>query len=444
VAESEHRIVTPHQAAQNGPERIRQRLPRVWLAGLLVFVFGMGLAGGVVLDRQVLDAFVPPDNLPANATADFKLMADAWNTIQQNYVDPSSAQPQQLTYGAIGGMVDALGDTGHSRFLSPEMVKVEHEVTQGQFEGIGAEVETKDGHIVIVAPIDNSPAQHANLHPGDVILKVNGADVTGLPLAQVVSQILGPAGTSITLTILDPATGAMRDVTLQRASITLQNVTWQRLPGTTIADVRITAFSQGVTQDLEKVLSDIRAQGLTGIILDLRNDPGGLLDEAVGVSSQFLGSGNVLEEKDATGRVQEVPVKLGGQAIHVPLVVLVNQGTASAAEIVAGAIQDAHRAEIIGDTTFGTGTVLNEFKLPDGSALLLATEEWLTPKGRVIWHTGIAPDVVISLPADATLLLPETERAMTASQVRNSGDAPLLSALDLLERSATQVPSTMP
>jgi carboxyl-terminal processing protease len=415
---------------------MKRQLRRLWVLGVIVLALALGVVGGVALDRQVLTAYAAPANVPPGAAPDFRLMAEAWNTIQRDYVDHAAVQPERLTYGAIGGMVDALGDTGHSRFLTPEMLQAEHNFTQGQFEGIGVEVQVKDGHVVIVAPLDGSPAQKASLQPGDIILKVNGEDLTGLPLDQVMGHILGPAGTSVTLTILEPSSGRTRDVTLVRARITLNNVTWQRLPGTTVAHVRIAAFSQGVGKELQKALQDIQHQGMTGVILDLRNDPGGLLDEAVGTASQFLSSGNVLLEKNAKGEVKPVPIQSGGVASDLPTVVLINGGTASAAEITAGALQDAHRARLVGETTFGTGTVLNEFRLSDGSALLLATEEWLTPGGRVIWHRGISPDVTVALPKDVTPLTPEAEQGMTAAQLRSSGDEQLLRALDLLTQSA--------
>jgi carboxyl-terminal processing protease len=411
----------------------------VFVAVLLLL--GAGLAGGIVLDRQVVAEYMPPDNVPADATANFRLMAEAWNTIYQSYVDRPAVRAQALTYGAIGGMVDALGDTGHSRFLSPEMVQEQHNFTQGQFEGIGAYVEMKDGHVVIVAPIDGSPAQEAGLHPEDIILKVDGENVAGLPIDQVVSRILGPAGTSVALTILTPETGQTRDVTLVRAHITLQNVFWQQLPGTQIAHVRIVAFSKGVTDDLRQALGEIKQRGLAGIILDLRSNPGGLLSEAVGTASQFLRGGNVLLEKDTQGAITPVPVQEGGLAPDLPLVVLIDPGTASAAEIVSGALQDAGRAKLVGETTFGTGTVLNQFGLSDGSALLLATEEWLTPKGQLIWHQGIAPDIQVSLPQGTTPLLPQAEVGMTLEQVRNSGDAQLLRALELLKQSVDRKPA---
>jgi carboxyl-terminal processing protease len=403
---------------------------------VLLVVLMLGLGGGVLLDRAVLSAVIPLSAIPTDAVPDFQLMGEAWDIIHQDYVDQQAVQAQPLTYGAIGGMVDALGDTGHSRFLTPQMVQQQHNDLQGQYEGIGAYMEVKDGRIVIQAPMDGSPAQRAGLRPGDIVLKVDGQNVADLPLDEVVARILGPAGTQVTLTILDPKTGNMRDVTLQRAKITVENVSWQQLPGTTVAHVRIAAFSQGVTQDLKRALAGVQRQGMTGLVLDLRSNPGGLLDEAVGVASQFLDGGNALQVKDAQGKTTPVPVWRGGVALDIPMVVLVDQGTASAAEIVTGALQDAGRATVVGETTFGTGTVLQDFPLSDDSEVLLATEEWLTPNGRVIWHQGIEPDVTVALPADAEPLLPMAERDMTAEQLQTSGDAQLLRALDLLAGSS--------
>ena len=401
---------------------------------IVIIALGLGMTGGIVLDRLTLNASTTTDG------PNVQLITDAWKIIQQEYVDRSALQPTQLTYGAISGMVDALGDTGHSRFLSPDMLKQESNALSGEFDGIGAEVQQLDGHTVIVAPLDDSPAQHAGLRAGDIIVKVDSEDVTGLPLKKLNQPRLGPAGHPGTPTTLTPTTGNTPDVTIPRAKTTLHNVPWQQLPGTKIADLRIAAFSKGVSDDLHQALSDIQAQGMTGIILDLRNDPGGLLDEAVGVTSQFISSGNVLQEKDANGTITSVPVEHKYPVNTLPMVVLINQGTASASEIVAGALQDAQRATLVGEPTFGTGTVLLDFKLPDGSALLLAVQEWLTPKGRVIWHQGILPDQTIQLPLTATPLLPEAERSMTPAELQASQDAQLLKALDLLTRSANLDP----
>jgi carboxyl-terminal processing protease len=391
----------------------------------------LGLVGGAILSCHLLVAFAP-DTIPPDAEANFRLMAEAWNTIQRVYVDRNAIKPQLMTYGAIGGMVDALGDTGHSRFLTPEVLKEERNETRGKFEGIGAEVQMKNGQLVIVAPIDGSPAQKAGLKPGDIILKVDDQNISGLPLDQAVGRILGPAGTRVKLTILNPKTTQTRDLTLIRASIIVQNVTWHRLPDTTVVHLRIATFSKGVTENLRKALFTIEKEGIAGLILDLRNNPGGLYDEAVSTASQFLSTGNVLLEKNAVGKIHPVPVRSGGAATSLPLVVLINGGTSSGAEIVAGAFQDAHRAKLVGEKTFGTGTVLETFSLSDGSGLMLAIEEWLTPAGHVIWHHGISPDVAVPLPPQVTPLIPANERGLTAEELRKGGDVQLLRALDLL------------
>jgi len=415
---------------------MHRRFFSLWQLSILLISVGVGLVGGVLLDRQGLVAFAPSSTGATETAPNWRLLAEVWHTIQRFYVDRSAVQPYRLTYGAINGMVDALGDTGHSSFLTPEMVDLMRSVTEGQFEGIGAEIQMKDKRVVIVAPLDNSPAQRAGLRPGDIILQVNQESVTRLPLEQVVQRIRGSRGTAVTLTLLDPNTEQTRDVTVVRERVAVHNVTWQPLPGTTVVHVRIAGFSQGVTKDLQQALTALERQGLTHIVLDLRNNPGGLLNEAVATASQFLSSGMVLLVRDAHGTTTPIPIQKQGVAPGLPLVVLINQGTASAAEIVAGALQDAHRAVLVGETTFGTGTVLKPFPLSDGSALMLAIEEWLTPNGRVIWHQGIAPDVVVSLKPPATLLLPDTERTLTAAQLQASDDAQLLHAVHLVTQAA--------
>jgi carboxyl-terminal processing protease len=402
----------------------------------LIFILGLitaaAITGTLFMSFQVLSVSSPSDRIPLGAEVDFALMAQAWNAIHDHYVDRASIKPIPLTYGAISGMVAALGDTGHSVFLSPEMIKEEEEFTAGKYQGIGAEVRMKEGHVVIVTPLDGSPAQKAGLQPGQIILAVNGQDITGLNLFQVVKRISGPAGASVTLRIFDSKTGLTRKVSLLRAAITMNNVTWRRLPATGIAHLRIAAFSKEVTGDLKKALGAIMAQNIKGLILDLRNNPGGLLNEAVSTASQFLSGGQVLLEKSADGRITSVAVEKGGMAPSIPMVVLLNGGTASAAEIVAGALQDHRRARLVGLTTFGTGTVLEQFPLSDGSALLLAVQEWLTPNGSQIWHKGISPDFAVSLSEGVAPLFPEEEQGMTLQQLKASRDTQLLKALELV------------
>lgn len=419
---------------------------KIWIVGAAIIAMIMllfGVAGGIIIDRQILNASAQPVQGGSSTNPDFSLIEEATNIIQERYVRRADITQNELTYGAISGMVDALGDTGHSRFMTPEMIKAEQDYNAGAFEGVGLEVRVKDGFITIVAPIDNSPAMDAGIQAGEIIIGVNGEEVTGQPLSTVISKILGPAGTQVTLTILDPKTNQSRDVVLTRARIEVQNVTWTRIPGTDYAHIRLSAFSQDVSKDLNKALKEIQDQGLKGVVLDLRNNGGGLLDEAINVSSQFIDSGLVMKSRDAQGKLKDYPAKRGGAAINIPLVVLINQGSASAAEITAGAFQDNGRALLVGQTTFGTGTVLNQFGLQDGSAILLATSEWLTPKERVIWHQGIAPDIAVELPDSGLMVFPNEERSMTPEQFQAITDNQLLTAIQVL-RDPASVPTTVP
>lgn len=408
--------------------------------GTFIVALFLGLTAGVILERQVFDRLalnIPVTGQPSNEEVDMGLIQEAWNTINRIYVDREAVQGRELTYGAISGMVDALGDTGHSRFLTPEMVAEENSFTEGHLEGIGVEVQMADGLLTIVAPLDGSPAQDAGLEAGDVIQKVDGEEIAGQPLEEIIGKIKGPAGSSVDLTVLKADTGSAQDLTLRRERIPLDNVNWNPIPGTTVAYVRVSAFTRGIGDDLKAALQEAKGQGMQSVILDLRNNPGGLLQEAVEVASQFLDEGIVMQEKDASGRITPVEVQPGGAATDLPVVVLVNQGSASAAEIVAGALQDAKRARLVGETTFGTGTVLNQFNLSDGSALLLATQEWLTPAGRVIWHIGIEPDEMVALGDGIFPVNPYSLGSMRPEDVVNSGDAQLLRALEILDQALT-------
>jgi len=384
-------------------------------------------------ERLVLSPAGASVQVPQGAAEEFRLMSETWGAIERNYFDQEGVQPDQMAYGAANGMVQTLGDAGHTRFLSPEMAQQHQQQIRGEFEGIGAYVEMREGRVVIVSPIDDSPAQRAGLKPGDVIRAVNGEGVEGLSLTQVVDRISGEAGTEVTLRILDPDTGETRTVTLERAAVDIDLVTWQRLPGTKAAYLRISSFSEGAAEDLAQSLEEIRAaEDINGLVLDLRNNPGGLLNEAIGAASYFIEDGIVLQRENAQGEVTEERVQEDVDAVEIPLVVLVNGGTASGAEVLTGALQDYDRASAVGVTTFGAGTVLNAFDLPGESLLLLATEEWLTPDGRVIWQKGLEPDIHVSLPEGAAPLMRFQLEEITAEELQNSEDQQLLRALELL------------
>jgi len=426
-------IASPPPPAKDGDMKAGQK--RLASGRTLFLSAALAVCVAFFLGQMTAD-YSPSDQIPVAATSDFGLMAEAWNTIQAHYVDRPAVKPTAMTYGAISGMVAALGDIDHSTFLSPEEIKRQEEFTHGRYKGIGVEIKMKDGHVTIVAPFDNSPAQKAGIQAGEVILAVDGKNVAGLTLRQVVKRVSGPVGTDVKLLIRNPQSGLTREVTLTRAEVTTENVTWIRLPGSDIDHLRIAAFSETVTQSLIKTLAAIARDAPQGIVLDLRNNPGGVLANAVSTASQFLPSGNVLLEKDAKGEITHVPVEKGGAALQIPMVCLVNGGTASAAEIVAGALKDHHRARLVGIQTFGTGTVLQQFPLSDGSALLLAVKEWLTPDGKTIWHKGISPDLEVPLPAGSSPLTPLEVRGMTARQLQQSKDRQLLEAMALLSGKA--------
>ena len=374
----------------------------------------------------------PGATVPPDAPADFNLYWQALQIVRDNFVDPSKLTDQNLVYGSIRGMVDALGDTGHSVFLTPDDLKAEQQDLSGTITGIGVLINDTSGSPVIVSVIDGSPALAAGLRTGDVIVAVDGTAVASLSSEQVISKIRGPAGTTVVLTIRHAGDTQTEDVTITRANITVPAVTWAMVPGTTIADIRVVQFSTGAAASAKQAIQDATAAGAQKIVLDLRGDPGGYVNEAVDLASQFVGSGTIYEEKDRAGNVKPIPATPGGLATSVPLVVLVDQGSASSSEICAGAIQGNNRGQLVGTTTFGTGTVLNTFNLPDGSAIRVGVLEWLTPTGQTIFGHGITPDVKVDLPNNGSIVEPTTLKTMTPAQFGASTDTQLQKAVQLL------------
>jgi len=412
---------------QNQPPKLALFSCHIRRGFVLSFLLVLALSAGAVLERWVLRA-----GMPASASADFQLMAQAWDIIDRFYVDRPAVRHAAMAASAINGMTEALGDTGHSVYLTATEARKAGAAVQGKMNGIGVEIIQSSNQTVVVAPVDGSPAQQAGVRAGDVILQVDGHSVSGLPLSHISARMSGEAGQAVALTVFNPSDGRRREIKIIRAAMKLNHVSWQRLPGSKLAHLRIAMFSEGETADLRKALLEIKEQGLQGIILDLRNNPGGALDEALGTASQFLRSGNIMWEKNANNIITNVAVEPGGVATDIPLMVLVNGASASDSEIVAGALHDAQRAVLIGERTFGTGTVLSEFQLSDGSALLLAVEEWLTPNKRSFWHKGIEPDIHVELPREGSGLRPTIERELTEEEILSSTDTQLLRAINWL------------
>jgi carboxyl-terminal processing protease len=404
---------------------IKQKTLRI-AALCLVIMLAFG-AGTIVGGARALAQSTP--DMPE----DFALFWQAWGIVQDHFIDRDVLDSKELTYGAVEGLIQALGDEGHTTFLTPSELEQQQTSMSGSFSGIGAQLGVKDGLPVIVAPIDNSPASEAGIQAGDIILSVDGEDVTSKSLDEIVTLVRGPAGTEVVLTLLREGEDSSIEVPLIRREIKVAAVSWTMVPGTQVALLRLNQFSATAKTEMVDALEAIKAEGATGLILDVRNNPGGLLAQAIGVTSQFLKDGNVLQEENANGRRRVYRVERGGVATDIPMVVLINPGSASSAEIFAGAIQDQKRGKLIGETTFGTGTVLQTFNLDDGSALLLGTSQWLTANGRLIRKEGIAPDVEVTLAEDGEFLTPALVKELTAQEMATSGDDQLLAGLEALD-----------
>jgi carboxyl-terminal processing protease len=395
-------------------------------AFVLVFAAGLVLGWSGLLPN-------PISSQPAGVPRDFKPFWEAWRLAQARYVDPAKATPENLKDGAISGMLDALGDTGHTGYLTREEAQALQEGLSGHMEGIGVRISMRQGRPVIVAVLPDTPAQKAGVKPGDVLEQADGKDLKDKSMMQIVQLVKGRAGSELKLTVAREGESQPVTLAITRARIDLPDVSWHMLPGRPVAHVAVQSFGDNVDKQLKEALEGARAKGARGLVLDVRANPGGLKDQAVAVTSEFLKGGNVFIEQDAAGKQTPVPVQPGGVATDIPLVVLIDEDTASSAEILAGAIQDHGRGKLVGTKTFGTGTVLQPFELSDHSAILLAVAQWLTPDGRQIWHRGITPDVPVPLPAETTIVRPDLSGRLTPEELAKTADKQLLKALEVLD-----------
>jgi carboxyl-terminal processing protease len=359
------------------------------------------------------------------------LYAEALDTIRKNYVDEKNIDPKKETYGAIKGMLETLGDDGHTRFLTPEEREQNDQSLSGTYVGIGVQLVEKNGEVVVTAPIDGSPAEKAGIGSDDVLLVVDGESVRGDEVSEVVEKVKGPEGTRVELTVRHE--GERRTYDLQRAEINSPVASWALIPGTNVALVLLSSFSDDSAQELQNAFEEAKAAGARRFILDLRNNPGGRLDQAVEMAGYFLEPESVVYiRKDASGEREEIKVEGQPESTDAPLAVLVDGGSASSSEILAGALRDNDRAPVIGETTFGTGTVLSEFVLRDGSSILLGVAEWLTPDGDFIRDTGITPDVRVPLSEGTEPLSPDDARDLSRQKILEK-DAQLRTAYEKLQ-----------
>ena len=374
---------------------------------LLVALFAVSTGSYYAGLQQVLGGReIAPD---PEIQSEFKIFWEAWELVESEYVDESTVDQREMTYGAIKGMLSSLEDA-NTRFSDPvDAVHVEEHI-RGSFEGIGVRVEMRNGHLTVVAPLEDSPGEKAGLRGGDIISKVDGTDIGSLSLGESVRLIRGPRGTKVVLTIVRAGQPPF-DVEIERAEIKLRSVRGEMLGD--IAYLKINNFNATSPDQLTSTMQELLAQEPVGLILDLRNNPGGLLSSAVHVTSQFLSGGVVLREERRDADPQVFAVQSGGIATEIPMVVLVNSGSASASEIVAGALQDTGRAVLIGEKTYGKGTVQTLNRLSDGSILHLTIARWSTPDDRLIEKVGLEPDIAIELTDDdrASDRDPQLERA---------------------------------
>jgi carboxyl-terminal processing protease len=430
---------------------IKRTTKRTLSAALVaLLMFGAFAAGNVTgyLARPALAA----DNEPA----EFAVFWEAWDLVLDYFVDQDRIDYRNMTYGAIQGMLDTLGDQNHTIFFSPETAKQMESGLEGSFEGIGAYVSLENDVFTIIAPILGSPAEEAGILAGDIVLAVDGQDIAGMAEWEVISLIRGPAGTSVRLTVLHPEADEPVDVTVVRGRIDIDSVLWARIPGSSLVHLQITQFAGDTGQELRSALEEIftpvdGTPHVSGIILDLRNNPGGYLQEALRVAYQFLPESQIiLHEKDAKGQITTYRSQGRGLARDIPLIVLINPGSASAAEILAGALQENERAKLVGEATVGTGTVLRPFSLSDGSLLRLGVTNWLTPSYNLIKGHGIQPDVKIEQEATVEMISSVLLGELDEREMRTHEDRQFLAALRMLNlltqprNQAQTAPSGMP
>ena len=396
---------------------------------VLIFAFLL-LAGGVGynLGERRVGVNVTPDKRivinqePPKGTSspvDFSLFWDVWQRLGRYYIDAATLDSQKMVWGAITGMVSSIGDP-YTTFLPPKENQEFKEDLGGEFEGIGAQLGMKESRVMVIAPLKGTPAEKAGIRAGDYILKVNDEDTAGWTVPQAVGKIRGKRGTTVTLTILHDNAQKPDDMVIIRDTILVPSVeTWVKRVGDIVevsrvdsvktldqtrkvAYLRLSRFGDHTNEDWGKAVDEIlttqRNNGLlAGLVFDLRNNPGGYLEGSVFIASEFVQKGTIVSQVNSDGTKQSYDVNRRGKLLDIPLVVLINKGSASAAEIVAGALRDYERAKLVGETTFGKGSVQTPQDLKGGAGLHITTGKWLLPKGDSISKVGVKPDVEVKL-----------------------------------------------
>ena len=364
-------------------------------------------------------SYLPPSYIKNSSagqpsSVDFSLFWQTWSRLRDLY--NGSSDPQTMVYGAISGMVSSLGDP-YTVFLKPSDNDALSSDLSGQFEGIGAELIMNNNQVTVIAPLASSPAEKAGIKARDVILEVDGASVESMSLDGVISKIRGKAGTEVKLKIVHSGSDQPLEITVTRQNIKVDSVTYNTLSvsGKKVAVIKISQFGDDTVNLADKYANQLKNDGVSGIILDLRNNPGGYLDSSISVASLLLPKDKiVVSEVDKNNLKTDYKADGNSLLLDYPLVVLVNGGSASAAEILTGAIKDNSRGEIIGEKTFGKGCVQQIEPLSGGAALKVTIANWLTPSGSQINKIGITPDIVVAAPTDSSSTTdPQMDKAKT-------------------------------
>ena len=380
----------------------RLRFPLLFLIVLLALGIAIGSLS-LQLGRSDDDGSVSISGeitTSAEVPQEFGQIFEVWANLKKDHFDRESLDPGKLTEGAIRGMLEALDDP-YASYLNSEQYSLESEDLQGQFEGIGAEVTMRDGRILIVAPISDTPAEKAGIRPGDVIIEIDGESTEGFSLFQAVNKIRGPKGEAVELVVVQKTGGEPVPITIIRDVIEVKSVNVRMLVGG-IAHLKITSFTESTDPELVEALKKVAEFEAEGLIVDVRNNPGGLLDTIVKVTSRFIDGGLVLYEVDGRGSRRDWRAKSAGMSTEIPMVLLMNEFSASGSEVLAGALIDHQRATVVGVKSFGKGSVNTLRSLSDGSGLYFTIARWYTPNGTLIEGQGLEPHIEVIQPEDDT------------------------------------------
>ncbi len=368
------------------------KITKIIIIALLLAGLSLSLAAGCL---PATGSQLPPGSAQVS-----DIFGEAWEIIFRDYVEKESLDADKLSQGAVRGMIEALDDP-YSAYLDPEMYQLSLSDLEGKFEGIGAHVAVRDEQIVVIAPLPGSPAEKAGIRAGDKILEIDGEPTLEMSLVEAVLLVRGPKGTPVRLTVLHEGEAEPVEIKIVRDEIQVESVYFEMRED--IACIRITSFSAGTDTELLPALESLDREGATGIVLDLRNNPGGMLASVVDVASHFLTEGTVVNMMDNQGERTTMSVRRKRITTDLPLVVLVNEFSASGSEVLAGALQDHGRATVAGKTTFGKGSVNILRQLSDGSGIYITTGRWLTPDGRLIEGKGIDPDFELELEGEEAI-----------------------------------------